>query len=270
MNKSKNALILGVSSGFGRAAATELAEMGYNIYGVHMDIGVNKKNAEVFAEELRVRGVKVVFYNTNAADDLKRKETIEAIKNEITDSDNPKINFFLHSIAFGAVGPLIHRDAEKQVTRRKMDMTMNVMANSLLYWTQDVLHQGMFAAQSRIIALTSAGSRGVMEGYGALSIAKCALEAYVRQLAVELAPYKITVNALMPGTTDTPAGRAIPGFAEMLIYSKKKNPYKRVTLPEDVAKILALLADERSYWINGQIIGADGGEDVVNYPVEKI
>jgi enoyl-[acyl-carrier-protein] reductase (NADH) len=108
-----------------------------------------------------------------------------------------------------------------------------------------------------------------MMNYGGISVAKCALEAYVRQLAVELAPYKITVNALMPGTTDTPAGNVIPGFMQMLHFAKQINPYHRNTTPADVANVIALLSDEKSYWITGQIIGVDGGEDIVHFVPEE-
>ena len=261
----KNAIILGSSSGFGRATALKLAEEGYNIFGVHLDFGKNKEVAEDLAKEIEAKGVFVKFYNSNAADDIKRAEMIEDIKENLAKLENGKISILIHSLAFGALGPLIHEDPSKQLTRKKMDMTLNVMANSLLYWTQDILHNNLFGEYARIFALTSAGSGGVMMNYGGISVAKCALEAYVRQLAMELAPYNITVNALMPGTTDTPAGNVIPGFKQMLRFSKQINPYKRNTEPRDVANVIALLSDEKSYWITGQIIGVDGGEDIVHF-----
>ncbi len=264
----KNALILGCSSGFGRATALKLADEGYNIFGVHLDFGKNKEKAEALGDEINSKGVFVTFYNTNAADDFNRKDVITDIQKKLKNFENSKINVMLHSLAFGALGPLIHEDESKQLTRKKMDMTLNVMANSLLYWTQDLFHNHLFAENARIFALTSAGSGGVMMNYGGISVAKCALEAYVRQLAVELAPYKITVNALMPGTTDTPAGNVIPGFKQMLHFAKQINPYKRNTEPSDVANVVALLADERSYWITGQTIGVDGGEDIVHFVPE--
>jgi len=261
----KNAIILGSSSGFGRATALELASNGFNIFGIHLDFGKNKEKAAEIVEQIKAKGVKVKFYNANAADDMNRKDMIEDIKKELTDYENPKINVLVHSLAFGALGPLIHEDPSKQLTRKKMDMTLNVMANSLLYWTQDIFHENLFAENSRIFALTSAGSSGVMMNYGGISVAKCALEAYVRQLAVELAKYKITVNALMPGTTNTPAGQVIPGFQQMLRFAKQINPNKRNTMPEDVARTIVLLSRENSYWITGQTIGVDGGEDIVYF-----
>jgi len=265
----KNAIILGSSSGFGRATALELADEGYNIFGIHLDFGKNKIKAEETYEMIKAKGVKVKFYNVNAADDINRKEMITDIKDELSEREHPYIDVLIHSLAFGALGPLIDVDEGKQLTRKKMDMTLNVMANSLLYWTQDLLHEKLFADNSRIFALTSAGAGGVMQNYGAVSVAKSALEAYVRQLAVELAPYNITVNALMPGTTNTPAGNVIPGFEQMLHFSKQINPYNRNTEPVDIAKVIGLLSEERSYWITGQIIGVDGGEDIVHFVPEK-
>ncbi len=265
----KNAIILGSSSGFGRATSLKLAEEGYNIFGVHLDFGKGKEKAEEIAEEIRAKGVFVKFYNSNAADDFNRAGIISDIQEDLEGFENKKISVLIHSLAFGALGPLIHEDATKQLTRKKMDMTLNVMANSLLYWSQDLFHSNLFAENARIFALTSAGSGGVMKNYGGISVAKCALEAYVRQLAVELAPFKITCNALMPGTTDTPAGNVIPGFKQMLHFAKQINPYKRNTEPSDVANVIALLADEKSYWITGQIIGVDGGEDIVHFVADE-
>ena len=265
----KNAIILGCSSGFGRATSLKLAEEGFNIFGVHLDFGKNKEKAEEIADEIKAKGVFVKFFNTNAADDFNRAEIITDIQKELENHENKKINTLIHSLAFGALGPLIHEDTSKQLTRKKMDMTLNVMANSLLYWSQDLFHSNLFAENARIFALTSAGSGGVMKNYGGISVAKCALEAYVRQLAVELAPFKITCNALMPGTTDTPAGNVIPGFKQMLHFAKQINPYKRNTRPTDIANVIALLSDEKSYWITGQIIGVDGGEDIVHFVPEE-
>ena len=144
-------------------------------------------------------------------------------------------------------------------------MTLDVMANSLLYWTQDLFKDKLLAQNSRIFALTSIGSSRAMVHYGAISAAKAAIEAYVRQIAVELAPHKITANAILAGITDTPAGRKIPGFDSMLAHAKEHNPFNRNTVPDDVAKAISLLVDEDFYWITGQVLGVDGGENILNF-----
>ena len=65
----------------------------------------------------------------------------------------------------------------------------------------------------RIFAMTSAGSTRAQAGYGVISAAKAALEAYIRQLALELAPKGITANTIRAGVTETAAFHKIPGSA---------------------------------------------------------
>ena len=72
-----------------------------------------------------------------------------------------------------------------------MDMTLDVMAHSLVYWVQDVLQAGLMGPGSHVFAMTSAGGHRIWPSYGAVSAAKSALESHCRQLAVELVPRKI-------------------------------------------------------------------------------
>ena len=97
------------------------------------------------------------------------------------------------------------------VVKAQMDMTLDVMAHSLVYWTQDVVGRGLMGEGGRIFAMTSAGGTRVLPYYGPVSAAKAALESHIRQLAAELAPRGITANAIRAGVTDTPALQKIPG-----------------------------------------------------------
>ncbi len=259
------ALILGVSSGFGLACARELALMGYNIYGAHLDMGSNKQKAEEFRLELETYGVKAKFFNANAADDKVRHEMVESIRKDFQAPGTHLLRVLIHSLAFGAIKPLFADTQDGSVSKKQIEMTMDVMANSLVYWTQDLFFNKLLAENSRIFGLTSIGSTRAMNNYGAISASKCALEAYIRQIAIELAPYKITANAILAGMTDTPASNKIPGFDKMLAHAKEHNPFNRNTVPEDVAKAIALLTDENFYWITGQTIGVDGGESIMNF-----
>ncbi len=259
------ALILGSSSGFGEATALELAKEGYNIYGVHLDTGAGKKRVEEQKKILEALDVKVRFFNANAADDDKRREILEAIKEDFKHEENPELRVLLHSLAFGSMNAFFSQNSEEMISKKQIEMTMDVMANSLVYWTQDLFKEKLLAENSRIFALTSIGSSRVMVHYGAVSAAKAALESYIRQMAVELAPYRITANCILAGITDTPAARKIPGFDSMLAHAKQHNPFDRNTRPQDVAQAISLLVDEKFYWITGQTLGVDGGEGILNY-----
>jgi NAD(P)-dependent dehydrogenase (short-subunit alcohol dehydrogenase family) len=137
------------------------------------------------------------------------------------------------------------------------------MANSLVYWTQDLFARKLISQGSRIFAMTSSGGARVWPAYGAVSAAKAALESHMRQLALELAPYGITANTIRAGVTDTPALRKIPGNEQMMEFAKIKNPHHRLTTPEDVAKAIAALSNSATQWVTGNVIGVDGGEDII-------
>jgi NAD(P)-dependent dehydrogenase (short-subunit alcohol dehydrogenase family) len=265
MQKNTYALILGVSSGFGKATALKLAEEGYNIYGVHLDRGSAKKAADELREEIESKGVRAVFFNLNAASDDSRQEVIDFIKKDKAELEGHRLCVLIHSLAFGVLKFLAHANSSQAASKKQIEMTMDVMANSLVYWTQDLFVGNLLSDNARIMAFTSIGATKAMYNYGAVSAAKAALESYIRQLAVELAPYGITSNSIHAGLTDTPAASKIPGFASMIKLAKIQNPMKRVTTEEDVAKTVAKLADEDFNWINGEVIRVDGGDAIFEY-----
>lgn len=154
MYGTKNAIVLGCSSGYGKAITEELANKGYNIYGAHLDMGKAKESVEEFRRHIEAKGVKAVFFNMNAADEKNRKIIID----EIMKSDLQCVDVFIHSLAFGAIGPFFSENKEEEISPKKMEMTFNVMASSLLYWCQDMFHKGMLKKGSRIFALSSARS----------------------------------------------------------------------------------------------------------------
>ena len=157
-----------------------------------------------------------VFFNINAADSIKRNETLDEIKERLHDGDKGEIKVLMHSLAFGTLKYFISKSQTNCISQSQMEMTLDVMANSLVYWVQGLVFRDLLGEGVRIFALTSAGSHSVIPFYGAVSAAKAALESHIRQLAYELAPMEITCNAIMAGVTDTPALAAIPGSKNMI------------------------------------------------------
>ncbi len=261
MEKSLWALILGASSGFGEAAALELARLGYNIFGVHLDRRAGLKHVEEITGRIRAGGREAAFFNVNAADAGKRKEVVARIQEEFGKAPGT-VRVLLHSVAFGTLTPYIGAGKEA-VTPSQMDMTLDVMAHSLVYWSQDLVTNGLMEAGGRIYAMTSSGGTRVWETYGPVSAAKAALESHIRQLALELAPKGITANAIRAGVTSTPSSRKIPGYEEIEAFARDRNPHGRITTPQDVAAAIGVLAHPNTYWITGNVIGVDGGEDIV-------
>jgi NAD(P)-dependent dehydrogenase (short-subunit alcohol dehydrogenase family) len=140
--------------------------------------------------------------------------------------------------------------------------TVHAMGTSLVDWVQDVHRRGLFAADARVIGLTSEGNEVAWKGYAAVAAAKVALESVSRAIAVEMAPYGIRANVVQAGVTDTPALRLIPGSAHLKAQARRRNPFGRLTAPEDVARVIHLLCLPEAAWINGEVIRVDGGEHV--------
>jgi NAD(P)-dependent dehydrogenase (short-subunit alcohol dehydrogenase family) len=259
MEKKPWALILGASSGFGEATSLELAKLGYNIVGVHLDRRATLPHVEEIVKQIRQEGREAMFFNVNAADPEKRKQVVASIQEEFQKTPGA-IRVLLHSLAFGTLLPFV---GDGSVSRAQLDMTADVMGHSLVYWVQEVMHAGLMEKGGRIFAMTSSGGTRVMPSYGPVSAAKAILESHIRQLALELAPRGISANAIRAGVTDTPALRKIPGADGILAAALARNPHGRLTTTEDVAKAIGVLAQPNAYWITGNVIGVDGGEDVV-------
>jgi NAD(P)-dependent dehydrogenase (short-subunit alcohol dehydrogenase family) len=259
------ALILGASSGFGAAAGRALARAGYPIVGVHLDLRGTIANAQAVRDEIAATGVPVYFHNANAADEDKRHQVVNATR-ELFDARRaegvePFIAVVLHSLAFGTTLSYVTTDPEKkEVSLKQLEMTADVMAHSLVYWVRDLFHAGLLGRDSRVFAMTSEGASRAVPTYGPVSAAKAALEAHVRQLALELIPHGITVNAIRAGVTDTPALRRIPGHQELRAAAEARNPGGRLTRPEDVGDALVALSSPLLHWMTGNVLGVDGGE----------
>jgi enoyl-[acyl-carrier protein] reductase III len=264
------ALVLGASSGFGEACALSLASAGMHVVGVHLDRRSALAHVEALQEKIRGLGREAWFYNVNAADEVKRREVLDDVKKRLeARGHGERIRVLHHSLAFGTLSPLLAEgpqgplaEGRTEVSQKQLEMTLDVMANSLVYWTQDVYRRALFHPHARIFAMTSTGASIVWPKYGVVSAAKAALESHVRALAVELGPRGITANALCAGVTDTPALRKIPGNDALIATALRKNPAHRLTTPEDVARAIVALAQPCLYWMNGNTINVDGGEAV--------
>lgn len=258
------ALILGASSGFGAATARAVAQAGMHVFGVHLDPRRSIEQAEAVIADVEAAGSRAIFFNTNAADARRRARVIETIAATLRDAEYSTIHLMVHTLAFGSLRPYITELPEDATTEEQMDMTLRVMAHSLVYWTQDLVRANLLGAGSRIYSMSSMGAQRAAPHYGAVSAAKAALEAHTRQLALELAPRGIAVNCLMPGVTDTPALRAIPGHEKIIETVLTHHPARRLTTPEDVARVLVALSDPRVTWISGTSIPVDGGEAAIS------
>jgi len=258
------ALILGASSGFGGAVAIELAKLGLNIFGVHLDRQATMPAVERVIKDIKHTGSKAVFIISMRRMRIKREETIDDMLERLDEYGSGSVRVLLHSLAFGTLKPFIAKKPEEAVSQAQMEMTLDVMAHSLVYWTQGSSTTNCSGGRKDFCDDQFGRSYRFTELRRDLGSESCTRIAYT-QLAMELGSQGITSNAILAGVTDTPALRKIPGSERMVEYARVKNPGMRLTIPEDIAKAVALLCQEGAGWISGNVINVDGGEDIVSF-----
>ncbi len=252
-------LILGGSSGLGLATAKKLAKHGMNICIIHRNRKSELKTIHENFDTIKNEGVDFLSFNANAFKAAERLQLIDEIKEKLADKGS--IRVLVHSVAKGNLKPML-ADHKPTLKNDDFHLTIDAMAISLYDWTKALFNTHLFAKDVRIISFTSEGNKKAWRNYAAVSAAKVALEAITRNIALEFAEYGIRANCIQAGVTDTASLRAIPGSDKIIEHSLKRNPYKRLTLPEDVANAVYLLCKDEASWINGCIIPVDGGEHI--------
>lgn len=259
--KDKNywALILGGSSGLGLATAKKLAKHGMNICVVHRNSRFQEAEISTEFNKIKAEGIQFIAFNADAINTEKREEIISEFKG-ILDKDG-KIRTLVHSIAKGNLKPMISEDSAR-LKNDDFSLTINAMAISLFDWTTAVFEADLFDKDARIISFTSEGNTKAWKNYAAVSAAKVTLEALTRNIALEFAPYGIKANCIQAGVTNTTSLNMIPGSDKMKEHTLIRNPFNRLTTPEDVANVAYLLSKDEASWINGTVIKVDGGESL--------
>lgn len=256
-NKNYWAIILGGSRGLGLATAKKLANEGMNVFIIHRDRKSDLPEIEKHFNEITSEGVGFLSFNSDALNQESRSQIISDIKKKLKPEE--KVRVLLHSIAKGNLKPMIAEN-EPSLQNDDFHLTFEAMAVSLYDWTKDLFNSNLFSPDARVISFISEGNQKAWKNYAAVSAAKAALEAITRSIALEFAPYGIRANCVQAGITDTESFRMIPGSEQLKKLTQKRNPFKRLTTPPDVANVAYLLTLNEAAWINGAIIPADGGE----------
>lgn len=257
-NKNEWAIILGASSGMGLATAKKLTQEGLNVCLVYRALRNDMEGIEAeFKAIVSQHNVQLIHFNK----DVVKPENRETILSKLEDTllETGKVKCLVHSIAKGNLKPMVS-DEKSELQNDDFHITMENMAFSLYDWTKHIFSKNLFAEDARIISFTSEGNKKAWKNYAAISAAKVALEAISRNIALEFAEHGIKSNCIEAGITDTASFRMIPGSEKLAEYTIKRNPFHRLTKPEDVANVVYLLTKEESKWINGITLQVNGGE----------
>lgn len=270
---NKWCIILGGSQGIGFACAQKMAGKGFNLCIVHRDRRSDKQGIEAKFEDIRRKHeTELISFNVDAT----RQETSQKVVEELR-ARNAKVHVMLHSIAKGnlkLIAPVKDadllpkalqnefKDAEHLLREDDFALTSQAMALSYYSWCKAIFDKELFADKAVCLALSSEGSKKAWRNYAAVSAAKAMLEAISRSLALELAQYGVRSNIIQPGITNTSSLQRIAGSDYLLTQALERNPFGRLTKPEDVANVVYLMSLEEAQWINGVVVPVDGGESI--------
>lgn len=170
-----------------------------------------------------------------------------------------KIDFFVHSAAFANKEDLEGRFLD--TSRAGFAMALDISAYSLVATCQKL--EPLFNEDASVITLSYLGSTRAVGNYNVMGVAKAALEACVRYLAVDLGPKGIRVNTISPGPVNTISARGVKGLMGMLEYVGEKAPLKRPYGQEECGLSSVYLCSDLSKGVSGQIIFIDSGYNIV-------
>lgn len=238
------AIVTGAASGIGKAVAAEFAAAGYGVFLVDRDEARLQETLKGrFAE--RPVGIHV--------GDVSRPADVDAALSAC-------LSRFGRVDALVANAGLLPKESFLEMGEEQWDRVLGVNLKGVFLWGQAVARWMVSEKQSgRIINIACMRAELVTTGMAAYAASKGGVKSLTRAMAVELAPYGITVNAIAPGRTLTEGLAPLLTDPERVKKVEALIPLGRLAQPEEIAHTALFLASERAAYLTGAVIPVDGG-----------
>ena len=191
--------------------------------------------------------------------DVRDDAALAAVMERAADAFAGRLDIVVHALANAPATALMNRFTD--TTRADFQAALDVSAYSLVAVARAA--EPLMRGGGSVVTLTAIGSRRVIPGYNVMGVAKAALEASVRALAVDLGPGGIRVNAVSAGAVRTVAAMGVPGFKQLYRQGQALAPMRRGLTNRDVSAAVAWLASDGSAAMTGQVIEVDLGWSVL-------
>jgi len=236
----KTVLVTGAAQGIGRAIAEGFSAQGADV----VIVDLNSQAAELLALDLCQKGQHARAYSI----DLANRDDIFTLLETI-----PRLDVLIHNAAYFPLTPLA------QITPEVLQRTLSVNLLALFWLTQAALPRFLDQGGGNIVVTSSVtGPRVAYPGLCHYAASKAGVNGFIRNAALELAPYHIRVNGVEPGMIHTPAMENL-GDSDLSHAIARGIPLQRLGEPEDIAHAMLFLASDKARYITGQTIVVDGG-----------
>lgn len=246
--KGKTALVAGGGRGIGRCIALALAREGAQIAVADLLV----ENAEAVRGEIKGMGVNALACQV----DLTKRQEVERTVQTVLEQFG-QIDILVNSAGWDRLEPFIESSEET------WERIIAINFKSVLHTTKAVLPHMISRGSGKIVNISSDAGRVGSSWESVYSGAKGAVIAFSKTLAREVARYKINVNVVCPGLTDTPLLEAVrsqsPQTAKLIDAVTKATPLRRVAKPEEIADAVAFFASPSADFITGQTLSVSGG-----------
>ena len=247
-NNGKVAVITGATGGIGFQVAKRLGQDGYTVVlnGIEDEAGAKR------VEELTAEGIKAEYYGFDVTSDDAVTKNIKAIGEK-----HGRIDVLVNN-----AGGLGGRSRFEEMTTEFYRFVMALNLDSVFFASRAAIPYLKKGENSSIINYTSnAGWNAGGPGAGIYGTSKAGVHAITRALAKDLAEYGIRVNAVSPGTIDTPFHAQIKSTKPEVFASWKNNiMLGRLGQPEEVAGVVSFLASKDAAFITAETIQIGGGQ----------